>query len=281
MWASCPGFRLLRKVPSLNYVFPSLKQICLDLSGTRRTYVFLDYDGTLTPIVDEPEHAELPEKNRVLLRALASRHECVLAIVSGRSLTELKKLARLRGIYYVGNHGFEIEGPKINFVHPQARALSHDLNQVSKKIQTRLEGVSYRLEDKGLTLSVHYRNTPPSDVNSLLRVVRDIAKGDGRLKLVRGKKVLELRPRVNWDKGAAVQLIMRKLGRGFPIYIGDDRTDEDAFMRIKSGVTILVSGRRKHSHAKYFLKNIHDVYDFLNLLAMSMDARNPLSFCRA
>jgi trehalose 6-phosphate phosphatase len=265
----------------LNYVFRSLGRIQSEVSKASRIYVFLDYDGTLTPIVDNPEDALLQEKFRRLLRILASRQDCILSIVSGRRLDALKKLVKLQRIYYVGNHGFEIEGPGMNFVHPRARELSRELRLTSNKIRTQLKGIRSELEDKGLTTSVHYRNTPASDVNRLLRTVKNIVSERAKLKLAYDKKVVEIRPRINWDKGAAVRLIMRTLGRGLPIYIGDDRTDEDAFVRIKSGITILVSRRRKRSNAKYYLKNVADVYKFLSLLLVAVDARDPSSFSPA
>lgn len=265
----------------MNYVFRSLGRIRSEVSKASRIYVFLDYDGTLTPIVDDPKDALLQEKFRRLLGILASRQGCILSIVSGRRLDVLKKMVKLPGIYYVGNHGFEIEGPRINFVHPRARELSRELRLTSNAISTQLKGISTVLEDKGLTLSVHYRNTPPSDVNRLLRTVRSVVSERGKLKLVYDKKVVEIWPRINWDKGMAVRLIMKTLGRGLPIYIGDDRTDEDAFVRIKSGITILVSRRRQRSNAKYYLKNVDDVYKFLSLLLVAMNARNPSSFSLA
>lgn len=272
------GSSIAQEGLSLNYVFRSLGSIQSDVSKASRIYVFLDYDGTLTPIVNRPEDALLQEKFRRLLRILASRDDCVLSIVSGRRLDALKKLVKLQGIYYVGNHGFEIEGPGMNFVHPKARELSRELRLTSNTIRTQLEGIRSVLEDKGLTLSVHYRNTPPSDVKRLLRIVRNIVSERHTLKLVHDKKVVEIRPRIDWDKGMAVRLIMRRLGRGFPIYIGDDRTDEDAFVRIKSGVTILVSRRRRRSNAKYYLKDVADVYKFLRLLVGVVGARDPMSF---
>ncbi len=258
----------------MNYVFRSLGPIQSEVSKASRIYVFVDYDGTLTPIVDNPENALLQEKFRRLLRVLASRHDCILSIVSGRRLDALKKMVKLQGIYYVGNHGFEIEGPGMNFVHPKAREFSRELKLTSNKIRAQLEGIGSVLEDKGLTFSVHYRNTPPSDVNRLLRTVRGVAGARGKLKVVYDKKAVEIWPRINWDKGMAVRLIMRTLGRGLPIYVGDDRTDENAFVRIKSGITILVSRCRKRSHAKYYLKNVADVYKFLRLLLVAVDARN-------
>jgi trehalose-phosphatase len=265
----------------LNYVFRSLGQIESEVSKANRIYFFLDYDGTLTPIVDNPENALLQEKFRRLLRVLASRHDCILSIVSGRRIDAIKKLVKLPGIYYVGNHGFRIEGPGISFVHPKARELSRELTLTSNKIRAQLEGIESVLEDKGLTLSVHYRNTPPSDVKRLLGTVRNVARRREKLKLVYDKKVVEIWPRMNWDKGMAVRLIMRTLGRGLPIYVGDDSTDEKAFVRIKSGITILVSRRRKRSNAKYYVKNVADVYKFLRLLVAAVDERNQLSFSLA
>jgi trehalose 6-phosphate phosphatase len=235
-------------------------------------YVFLDYDGTLTPIVNNPKNALMKQETRKVLRTLASKRGYILAVVSGRQVDELRKLVRVRGAYYVGNHGLEIEGPKLRFMHPKAMEFSHQLELLSREIRAQTSKMGAITEHKVLTTSVHYRTVPLADVKRLLRKVRRLGTRRS-LRLIYGKKVVELRPQVNWDKGRAVELLIKTVGKGAPVYVGDDRTDEDAFNRIRNGITILVSRRRKVSRARYYLRDINDVSRFLRMLA-AMHLRN-------
>ena len=235
--------------------------------------LLLDYDGTITPIVKRPELAILPSDMGRLLGSL-TRHFKV-AIISGRSLIEVKKLVGLRRVYYVGNHGLEISGPKVRIVKHEAKRARPIIAEVHRKLQKKtmmIEGVI--VEDKGLTASVHYRLVKKDNLKNLKKIFEWIVKphlDSGEIRVTKGKKVFEIRPNIEWDKGKAILWIIdtidpeRKL---IPVYIGDDQTDEDAFSALKSrGITILVSGKPKKSYAKFFLRNVDEVKTFLRKLA--------------
>jgi trehalose 6-phosphate phosphatase len=129
------------------------------------------------------------------------------------------------------------------------------------------------IEDKGLTASVHYRIVAPEKLGELKRIFTEITKPyvmAGQIKIGRGKKVLEIRPNIDWDKGKAVLWIIDALNPGgevLPIYIGDDKTDEDAFRALGGkGITILVSNTPRKSNAEYFLRDVNEVKLFLEKL---------------
>lgn len=235
--------------------------------------LMLDFDGTLAPIRPRPEMAKLPAGTLNLLKRLGKSPDIILAIISGRKLAELKKLAPVRGIYYAGCHGLEISGPGINFTHPRAgaaiphlKALIEDL----KKIKSKLPGTL--IEDKGLSVAIHFRNVAGQHVAIINKQIADLKKKYPGLLCQPGRKVYDFRPNVSWDKGRAVKLLLKKLynKNPFPIYIGDDTTDDDAFRALRGiGLTILVENREKvrgRTAAVYRLASTSKVRTFLKSL---------------
>lgn len=237
-----------------------------------RLLLLLDYDGTLTPIIGRPEKATLSADVRRLLSRLLKHYPT--AIISGRSLKDIRKLVGLRKIYYAGNHGLEIDGPGLKLVEPVAKKMASTVSKICGDLKSELGNIDgVIVEDKGLTASIHYRLVAPGKLGDLKRIFTKITKpylSAGRIKIVRGKKVLEIRPNIDWDKGKAVLWIIEALklkGRALPVYLGDDITDEDAFraLRIK-GITILVSKAPRKSNAEYFLRDVDEVEVFLRKL---------------
>lgn len=237
-----------------------------------RALLILDYDGTLTPIVERPELATLPPAMRRVLKSVSKRHK--IAIVSGRSLTDIRRLVGLKGLYYVGNHGFEISGPRVHLVKPEAKRVAPFLVEVCDKLRAKTAGIKgIIVENKGLTASVHYRLMKPGKFGTLKKIFDEIVKpyvAAGILRVTKGKKVFEIRPNVEWDKGKAVlwliDIINPPKGTSL-IYVGDDRTDEDAFLALRDkAITILVSERPRKSNAEFFLKNVSEVKSFLEKL---------------
>lgn len=239
----------------------------------KRSLLLLDYDGTLTPIVSKPGMAKLSPEMRKALRKASSRHK--VAVISGRSLADVGRLVGLRGIYYAGNHGFEISGPSVKLIHSLALRARPNMAYLCGKLRKELKGVGGAIvEDKWLTASVHYRMVGRGDVVRLKETVKKSAEPlvkSGAVRLTRGKKVMEVRPNVDWDKGKAVLWVMGEIdpkGKLTPVYLGDDRTDEDAFEALADrGITVLVARRPKKSKAKFFLKNVKEVEKFLESIS--------------
>jgi trehalose-phosphatase len=238
-----------------------------------------DYDGTITPIVERPEMADLSEKTRQLLQTLARQSSFTVGILSGRALADLRQRVDISGIIYAGNHGLEIEGPGIGLVNPLAeemRPALHLINQVLNKALAPIRGV--QVEDKGLTVSVHYRMVEEGkseEVRNIFERVIANARSLGKVITTSGKKVYEVRPAVKWDKGEAIAFLIDKYGttktkKGLlPIFLGDDQTDEDGFRVIEKhdGVSVFVGEQTNNSKARYYLKAPAEVEQFLERLA--------------
>jgi len=239
---------------------------------------FLDYDGTLTPIVKDPSKAYLAPHHREVIASLLHDERNFVSIISGRTIEQLRGFIGLGGLVLAGNHGMEIAGPNISYVNEgalRAKSLLRDIAEVLKQKLTDLEGAI--VEDKGLTVSVHYRMVPVKYHPSFKRLFyREIGKflASKRISVTRGKRILEVRPNVVWDKGSAVKWILNFLsnylleGNPYPIYMGDDETDEDAFRALRGrGLTILVSPRKRASEASYFIRDVEEAYQFLGLFS--------------
>jgi len=238
--------------------------------------LFLDYDGTLTSIVENPDKAFIPDRARDLLKQLSANPRCTIAIVTGRAEKDIKSRIYIKNIIYACNHGLQIKGPKIDFTAP----LPADFRKVLRKIESHLKKTfcsvkGILLEDKQTTLSVHYRLLNKGYVARAVRTLLEITApyiDKKKITVNFGKKVFEIRPPIEWNKGSAVLWLLNKhkstlYGKPIvPIYVGDDITDEDAFKAIKEiGLTIFVGHPRK-SHAKYYLRNTREVFKFLKIL---------------
>lgn len=230
-----------------------------------KSFLMLDYDGTLTPIVKQPNLALLSPKRKKILASLARNPKIKMAIISGRKLSDIKKLVGIPNIIYVGNHGFEIEINGERIIHLSAKRFIPMLKKIKMDLLTvrRIKGVL--IEDKKYTLSVHFRLIPANHLKSFYKLFyRTIRPWRKKVKITSGKKIFEIRPPVDWDKGKAVKWLISKLNlKGYlPIYIGDDKTDADAFRLLKrKGVTIHVGGGK--TAAKMRIKDIDGVYHYL------------------
>ena len=244
-----------------------------------RILLLFDYDGTLTPIVKRPEDALLSQEAQERLAALAAHPRCIAGIVSGRSLADLAVLANIDGLIHAGNHGMEIRGPGLDFAHPEAIAAREVLAQVQAALAGALAQVpGLFVEDKGLTLSVHYRATPEplaGQVDDGVTAVVEPYIESGQLRLTRGKMVVEVRPAIAWDKGKAIEKIHRHSresgnpGSGpFPVYFGDDRTDEDGFRAVQAmgGLAVFVGEPRQGTAALHQLDSPDEVSETMRLI---------------
>ncbi|MFQ5952561.1 MAG: trehalose-phosphatase [Candidatus Omnitrophota bacterium] len=243
-------------------------------------YVFLDFDGTLTPIRRKPGEVRLSRSTRDALRKLASRKNIAVAVISGRALRQARKMIGVKGIIYAGNHGLEAEGPGLKFTVPGVLRAKKTISAISKKLKKEIRPIKGALvEDKGLTLSVHYRMVSRSRQGELGKIFNKITtpyRSSGKVVVTSGKKVWEVRPPVKWNKGKAALELLRREKRETKksvtsFYIGDDRTDEDAFRLLKRrSYTVKVGKKgRKNSLAKYYLRNTKEVRDFLKKLLTS------------
>ncbi len=255
----------------MQHFFDSWQSFISDVRSAAHLLFLSDYDGTLTPIVGRPVEATLSSEVRDKLGILAKQPSVSVGIISGRALSELKNMVGIDAIYYAGNHGLEIEGPGLAFTSREAEAARAVIGDLAKQLVDslgRIDGVL--VEDKGLSLSVHYRLVKPNEegaVADLFRRTTAPLLDAGGIRITSGKKVWEVRPPIDWHKGKAVQVIREQIqslpGRKelLTIYLGDDTTDEDAFrvLHRPRGWSILVGGENPSSHAGYFLEGTPEV----------------------
>ncbi|KAL3499531.1 hypothetical protein ACH5RR_038624 [Cinchona calisaya] len=279
----------MSKYPSaLNY----FGQI-MDGARNRRIVIFLDYDGTLSPIVDDPDRAFMSADMRSAVRNVAKYFPT--AIISGRSRDKVYELVGLTELYYAGSHGMDIMfpdrrieptnhsgcikstdllGKEVNLFQPASEFLPM-IDEVFRTLVENTKDITgAKVENHKFCTSVHYRNVDEKIWPVIAQRVHDILNNYPRLRLTHGRKVLEVRPVIDWDKGKAVEFLLESLGFSnspdvLPIYIGDDRTDEDAFKVLRSesrGYGIIVSAVPKESNAFFSLKDTSEVKEFLEAL---------------
>jgi trehalose 6-phosphate phosphatase len=238
----------------MRYLLSPASRPLLTQLARERTLCAFDFDGTLSPIVENPQKAGIRERTRVLLGQLAALYPCV--IVSGRARTDL--LGRLAGIKLaraIGNHGAETEAtpPKSGMVAEWKASINRDLGAVP----------GLWVEDKGLSLAVHYRQS--SDKSAVRKRILTAARKLPDARLVGGKQVVNLMPDRANNKGEAVAGERVRLGCNWILFVGDDSNDEDAFALEGNLVGVRV-GRKQRSHARYYLRTQSEVDTLLELL---------------
>ncbi|MCO5596508.1 hypothetical protein L7F22_050571 [Adiantum nelumboides] len=260
----------------------------------KNIFVFLDYDGTLSPIVEDPERAFMSDEMRSAVKEIAALF--ATSIITGRRRDKVYEFVQLPQLYYAGSHGMDIMGPaegsngvKANGIKTldeegnevvlfqPASEFCLVMDEIFKLLEEKASKVpGARVEHNKFCVSVHFRCVKEENWLHLAEQVNNIIKSYPNLYLTQGRKVLEIRPSISWNKGKALDFLIRTFGTGpgsrndvFPIYIGDDQTDEDAFKvvaRRKHGLPILVSNVVKDTNASYSLRNPSEVLEFLQHL---------------
>lgn len=246
----------------------------------RQLAVFLDYDGTLTPIVDRPEQADLGQEVRETLARLARR--CVVAVISGRDLQDVRNRVGLDSVLYAGSHGFDIAGPGGWHETPAAGdEFMADLDAAEKQLRAALDGIAgVAVERKAFSISVHHRRAAPDAAEQVEREVDRVLADLPRLAKGHGKKVVQIGPGTGWNKGAAVQWLLEAFDLDrpdvLPIYIGDDLTDESAFQALgERALRIVVRDGDRQTAADYALDGPGEVRSFLDLLLATQAGPAP------
>lgn len=258
----------------MKYLFDIKNKLALEkILKDRYLILFLDYDGTLTKIAKTPDRVIISSKTKNILKKIIENNFCKITIISGRALDNIKKIISLKGIIYVGNHGLEIEGPKIKFKSPINLKYRILVEEIKKELIAKFSDIKgIFIEDKGLSIAIHYRLVAKEKIALIKTIFHKtiiIHLVKNRIKIKTGKKVIEIRPPIDWDKGKALLWLLARYKfmlpkkKILPIYIGDDLTDEDAFNVLRNkGLSIFV-GTPRRSYAKYYLKNVKEVENFL------------------
>jgi trehalose 6-phosphate phosphatase len=262
----------------MEHLFSAWQGIGERIKTASQILLLTDFDGTLSPIVGRPGEAALPEDTRRAVEALVSHERVGVAVVSGRALSDIRNRVGIRGVTYAGNHGIEIEGPWLKFVYPPAESLRPVIRRLHSSLSEVLAGFEGALvEDKGITLTVHYRLVREDRVDELKRICEETVRrlrSEGKIRTTEGKKVYEIRPGVLWDKEDAIVLLMSGWisstggNASLAIFLGDDLTDEGGFKVVNTydGVSIYVGETGRTTAARYFLRSPAEVAEFLQRL---------------
>jgi len=266
-----PGGDGLKTLDRLPLVWDRIDEIGERLKA-RPPAVFLDFDGTLSPIVRDYRDAAISDETRAAVARLAER--APVAIISGRDLADLRDRVGIDGVIYAGSHGFDIAGPGGMTERPEeARGFEEPIERAEADLHDALSGIEgARIERKTFAIAVHFREASGEDVARIENAVDDVAGRHERLRKGRGKKVIEIQPRADWDKGRAVDWLLAHTAMGrdgaLPVYLGDDLTDEDAFTALgEAGLLVAVRGGARVTLADYALADPGDVRRFIDWLA--------------
>ena len=262
----------------MNHLLQHMDKVFEGVASNGQVLLALDFDGTLAEIVPDPADATLPESIFKLLEALNNQPRFTVAVVSGRSLVDLKERIKLPDVAYAGDHGLEISGPGFHHIPPEAEEFRTTVAEIGEALEAALKGIpGVIFEHKGLSMSIHYRLTPSGQRAAALRTIRRVTKpylDRDAVRVVKGKEVVNLLPPLDWHKGAALKWLInlldtmpRRVGGILPIYIGDDVTDEDAFKAVReSGFAVRVGRPKPTSAAPYYVKSTTEVEEVLQAL---------------
>ena len=240
--------------------------------------VFLDYDGTLTPIVERPELATLPAAMRATLRRLAAA--LPVAIVSGRDIAVVAGFVQLDGMAYVGSHGLDIAGfPGTGLRKELALDYLPQLDRAERRLRRETAAVAGAIvERKRFSISTHVRLVAPAERARVDALVGQVQRAHPSLRREGGKLVHELRPDMEWDKGRAVRWLLEALGRDLAsaLFIGDDLTDESVFRVLAGrGTGVVVAETDRPTAAELRLGHPGEVGTLLERLAGSAQESAP------
>ncbi len=246
--------------------------------ATHRGFALVsDFDGTLSPIVNDPESAKPDARIQALLGELRD-HVLAVVILSGRAVEDVSERVGVPGLIFIGNHGFErLQDGKI-IIPDQAKPYQKAVKKAAKKIRRNLLP-GMRLENKGITLSVHYRQAEDEEAvrEDFLPRIRSWSDKYG-LVLFQGRKVFELRPPVDVDKGTAFIQFVKDFKVQAAVYLGDDTTDASVLKAAKKlretgvceaygiGVHSPDTPMEIHLHEDYYVDGVDGVGDFLSAL---------------
>jgi trehalose-phosphatase len=253
-----------------------------ELLAGRLPAVFLDYDGVLTPIVAHPDLALLAPETREVISRLSAVH--TVAVVSGRDTDDVREKVGVPGVYYAGSHGFDIVGPSGERVSDGELGRFENylapLTEAAAQVEDAIAEVhGAHVERKRFAIAVHFRQAAEADEAAVEAAVRMIGKAQPLLRITGGKKILEFRPDLDWDKGRALLWLLDAMqldpSKVAPVYLGDDTTDEDAFAVIRSnGVGIVVGSDGPPTRARLLLEDPVEVRRFLERLTASEGTMN-------
>ncbi len=256
-------------------VFEMLPEIGNRISTAQHRLVFLDLDGSFMPPVVDSGPDSLWEKFKRVLAALVGRRDTSVAVMSGLDRGELHDRLGIAGMHYLGNRGLEISGPGHIFVEPGATEKTNLLKELGVKLATKLQGVQgVSIEDKGLTLNVHYEQAGAENTEQIRRAVHSVlSTSDHPFQLTNLENGFEIRPRVSWNKSAAVGWVREQISHpdALVIYVDDNVSGENLAASIPDAISIKAGA--EDAVAQYRVDGPREVIEFLQWLDDSLQAQ--------
>jgi trehalose-phosphatase len=251
----------------MRHLFDCWDEIARRVGAVRMVRLYLDFDGTLVSFRPNPDQVKLREKTKAALRKLVRHRELNVAILSGRRRAVLVRHIKVPGVQYLGLYGWE-NGTGISVPPKTAASLSHVRGALAK-LPAELPGVS--LENKGISLAIHFRGAPPAAIHrARVRIRRTLHRFQKELHIMRSDNVWDVVPRTVHGKGVALHQALENAEKPFlGIYVGDDTNDEPAFAALRGGITVRVGSVRR-TNARYWLRDPKEVWMFLNRLEVEL-----------
>lgn len=262
----------------LRHLFAEWKNITNAVQKAGKIVLGFDFDGTLSPIVSNPEEAAISEELKIKLKDIASHEKAEIAVISGRECTDLEQRVGLKGIYYSGDHGLTIKLPNGKLEKPvdHIRNFKKDveIREISANVE-KIEGVKVDIKEHSLT--VHYRNAPKG-TDRLLKPILLGCLPTASLVMNRGRMCWEIRQKIDWNKGKSFAWISDRVTteviRKIQFYLGDDTTDEDVFdlLTAETDYPVLIPSSEKmgKTSARYYLGSQSEVTEFADRLLESL-----------
>lgn len=278
---SAPGAALdpspVAPIDALPSALESFEEIAHRIDGLT-PILCLDFDGTLSPIVDEPTAAQLLDGVAGVLRRLVER--VPVLVLSGRDANDVGERVGVEGILYAGSHGFDVLGPDGRH-EPNAEALAYlpHLDALEARLRQETGAIVGAMVDrKRFGVAVHDRRVADDDFDQLWEIVQAAGRAFPMLRPMRGKRVTEFLPAIDWNKGRALLWLLGRAGYradiALPVCMGDDVTDEDALRAVRDhGIGIVVGTGSRASAATYAVRDPDQVLEFLRRLAAFLEER--------
>ncbi len=254
------GGPVISGMATKSHWLPHWPEIEARIASRPRVLLAFGFDGILAPTAPRPADALLPGTTRALLETLGGSHRVSLAFLSGRSLGDIQARVAMPNVFYAGNHGMEVRGPGLSMSDGLAVNCRSDLVDALAfltRCSRKLRGVF--IEDKGMTVNVHWRFATPEEREALRQAMEVIVRHHPRLRVFPGEACWELRARASWHKGDALRQIMTHLGLSSAdaVYLGEAHTDEDAFRKLTAGLSFC-AGNSEATSAHYHLADTAD-----------------------